>query len=162
MPVAADYFSQHDLDALCEHMLQDKGQSIRSFFEAGASGKTRAGFYMWMEKHALPEQVDQLAHVARARETLMAEDILDIADDSRNDTMTNRHGEEVADTEWIARSKLRVESRFKLLAIMNPKKYGAKVTNEHTGADGGPIKTLDLTMTPQEAKAISQALDDEC
>ncbi|MGE4043337.1 MAG: helix-turn-helix domain-containing protein [Acetobacteraceae bacterium] len=43
-----------------------------------------------------------------------------------------------------------------------PDKWREKVVNEHTGPNGGPLQTQDVTLTPEEAKAISQALDDEC
>ena len=41
-------------------------------------------------------------------------------------------------------------------------KWREKVINEHTRLNGGPIVSADLTLTPQEAKDLSQALDDEC
>lgn len=40
----------------------------------------------------------------------------------------------------IARNRLRIDTRKWMLAKMLPKLYGEKVTQEHTGADGGPIK----------------------
>jgi hypothetical protein len=46
----------------------------------------------------------------------LAEDILDIADDTR------------AVSEHVQLSKLRIETRLKLLACWNPKKYGTKQT----------------------------------
>ena len=40
--------------------------------------------------------------------------------------------------------------------------WSEKVINEHTGPNGGPMLTQDLTMTPEEAKAVSQAVDADC
>jgi hypothetical protein len=34
---------------------------------------------------------------------------------------------------------LRVDARKWLMAHLAPKKYGNKILNEHTGADGGPV-----------------------
>lgn len=83
------------------------------------------------------------ASIARAREDgfdAIAQECLDIADDAKSDTVNTEHGER-ANTEWISRSKLRVETRLKLLAKWDPKRYGEKL------AIGGaedlpPLKTM--------------------
>lgn len=38
-------------------------------------------------------------------------------------------------------AKNRSEQRLKLLAKWDPKRYGDKITQEHTGANGGPIQS---------------------
>lgn len=83
--------------------------------------------------------------IARAREAgfdAIALECLYIADDTSGDTkMVGAGGEEreAANTEWISRSKLRVETRLKLLAKWDPKRYGDKVTQELTGPNGAPL-----------------------
>ncbi len=73
------------------------------------------------------------AAIARAREVgfdSLAAECLEIADDVTRDTKIVGDGDnlrEVADTEWISRSKLRVETRLKLLAKWDPKRYGDKL-----------------------------------
>jgi len=37
--------------------------------------------------------------------------------------------------------KVRIDTRLRLIGKWNAKAYGEKVTNEHVGADGGPIRT---------------------
>lgn len=78
--------------------------------------------------------------IARAREAgfdQIALDALAIADNTEFDTRRIAAGEdgerEVANTEWISRSKLRVETRLKLLAKWDPKRYGDKLDVQHTG-----------------------------
>ena len=104
--------------------------------------------YFWMARDE-----DLSAHIARAREMgydNIAEECLDIADNSTNDWMDrefrNAHGkievERVADTEHIQRSKLRIETRLKLLAKWRPDKYGDK-TILAGDPNGAPIKTED-------------------
>ncbi len=81
------------------------------------------------------------ADFARAREEgfdAIAADCLDIADDTTRDTVYGENGER-ADMEWISRSKLKIETRLKLLAKWDPKRYGDKITQEHTGADGAGL-----------------------
>ena len=70
----------------------------------------------------------------------IAEEILSIADDTSNDFVETQDGR-VLNSENIARSRLRVDTRKWILAKMLPKIYGDKVQTELTGQDGGPIKT---------------------
>lgn len=69
-----------------------------------------------------------------------ADEIIEISDDGRNDWVERNAGDGetgvVVDHEHIARSKLRVDSRKWLMARMAPKRYGDRITAEHTGADG--------------------------
>lgn len=48
--------------------------------------------------------------------------------------------EVVFDSTAVQRNRLRVDARKWLLSKMAPKKYGDKVTQEHTGANGGAIQ----------------------
>lgn len=77
----------------------------------------------------------------------IAVDCLDIADDSDRDTIVGEHGPK-ADSEWIARSRLRVDTRLKLLAKWDPKRYGDSNKIEMSG---------NLTLT----QASDSELDDE-
>lgn len=59
---------------------------------------------------------------------LMAEDCIDIADDGTHDTIlkTNNNGEEyeIANAEWINRSRLRVDTRKWIASKLLPRMYG--------------------------------------
>jgi len=103
--------------------------------------------YSWIERDA-----DLAAHIARAREIgydSIAEECLEIADNASNDWVDREQFNprtkrpemvRVVDQEHIQRSKLRIETRLKLLAKWRPAKYGERVAV--TGAaDGAPIKT---------------------
>ncbi|MGC4017508.1 MAG: hypothetical protein QM755_23785 [Luteolibacter sp.] len=84
--------------------------------------------------------------IARAREVgwdVIAMDALRIADNTgeeHNDTIETAFGS-IPNKEWIMRSKLRVETRLKLLSKWDSKRYGEKITTELSGPDGGPIQT---------------------
>lgn len=81
------------------------------------------------------------ARIASARELgfdAIAEDALDIADDGRNDWMEkfDKEGESLGyllNGEHVQRSKLRIETRLKLLAKWSPKKYGERIQQDITG-----------------------------
>lgn len=75
------------------------------------------------------------ADFARARDEgydAIAASCLDIADDSARDTIHGEHGPK-ADSEWINRSRLRVDTRLKLLAKWDPKRYGDSSKIEMSG-----------------------------
>jgi hypothetical protein len=72
----------------------------------------------------------------------MAEECLDIADDASNDWMERLDDKGrpvgwVVNGEHVQRSKLRIETRLKLLAKFNPSKYGD--TMKVSGDDKNPL-----------------------
>lgn len=91
---------------------------------------------------------DLAREIARARERgfdQIALDALAIADDGSLDTIETERGP-MPDKEWIARSKLRVETRLKLLAKWDPKRYGERLAL--AGDDSAPLR---LSITPEDA-----------
>jgi hypothetical protein len=93
---------------------------------------------------------DLAQRYARAKEAAldaMADDILAIADDGVNDTYTDDDGNERTRVDVIARSRLRVDSRKWIMSKLAPKKWGDKITQELTGAEGAPlIPVLNVTI----------------
>lgn len=86
---------------------------------------------------------EQYARACEMRADAQLEELLEIADDGRNDWMQRHAGEDVGwavNGEHIQRSRLRVDARKWAMAKMAPKKYGDRVTNEVVGKDGGPIE----------------------
>jgi hypothetical protein len=91
--------------------------------------------YSWMERDA-----SLVEAIARAREIgydALAEECLKIADDGTNDYVEGERGPQL-NSEHIQRSKLRIETRLKLLAKWNPKKYGERV--QVAGDADSPLK----------------------
>lgn len=81
--------------------------------------------------------------IARAREIgedVIALDCLFIADDNGKDTRILEDGREVTDADVVQRAKLRIDTRLKLLAKWNPKKWGEKLDLNHKGDPDAPIK----------------------
>ena len=111
------------------------------------------GFPAWRTVYDWTAKDANLATaIARARDLgydALAEECLDIADNATNDWM-ERHDAQGKSVGWqvngdhIQRSKLRIETRLKLLAKFNPKKYGDKV--EVSGDPDKPM-TVDLYHT---------------
>lgn len=95
-----------------------------------------------------------IAH-ARARDDgfdAIAEQCIEIAEDGTNDYMLTQHGPQL-NAEHVQRSKLRVETRLKLLAKWDPKRYGDKLQQEHTGPGGGPVQVEEVRRTIVDPKA---------
>lgn len=96
----------------------------------------------------------------------MADEILEIADDGRNDWM-EKHDKDGVMMGWrengeaMRRSQLRIESRKWLAAKLLPKRWGDKTITEVTGADGAPLVPQVIntrSMTPEAQMALYEAL----
>jgi hypothetical protein len=80
----------------------------------------------------------------------IADQTLEIADDGTNDYMETKDGP-AYNAEHVQRSKLRVETRLKLLAKWDPKRYGDKQQVEHSGQIGLAEMVLN-SMKDREGK----------
>lgn len=81
---------------------------------------------------------EQYARAREAQADSLFDEILDIADDGRNDWMEKRNadGQNIGWTEngeALRRSALRVEARKWMAGKLKPKKYGDKLELEHGG-----------------------------
>lgn len=74
----------------------------------------------------------------------LADEILDISDNNRGDTITDSSGNPRCDNEWVNRSKLRVDARKWVASKLRPKKYGDFNRSELSGPNGSPIQTQPL------------------
>jgi hypothetical protein len=94
-----------------------------------------------------------------AAETLAAE-IVEISDDRGADSTvaTDKEGNPriLADPVAVQRDRLRIDARKWYAAKLNPKKYGDKIQQEVTGADGGPVQTV--TTVVEDVQARLQAI----
>lgn len=87
--------------------------------------------YDWLD--ADPDLAARFARARRAAMDNVAQDTIDIADDGRRDYRTDDDGREVVDHDHIARAKLRVDTRLKLLSCWDSGRYGTRQHVEHTG-----------------------------
>ena len=104
---------------------------------------------------------DFSAQYAKARELqaeLLLDEILEIADDSSQDTIDTANGK-IANTEFIARSRLRVDTRKWAMGKMS-RKFNDKIIQEVTGANGDPISLL-LTQVQGNSLGVSQSTADD-
>lgn len=152
-------------DVICDRIIA--GQTIREICR-DPKMPDESTLYRWLPKHeAFREQY------ARAKELQMeryAEEIIEISDDGTNDWMERRSfggggrsdaagepEETVPNHEHIARSKLRVDARKWLMSKLAPKKYGDKITQEVTGAEGAPlVPVINVSIGSAKSSPSSQ------
>lgn len=97
----------------------------------------------------MDEDADLAAQYARAKDCQLwklSDDIIEIADDDSDDAIfigsddeSGESARRVMNSEFVQRSKLRVDARKWVLSKLMPKVFGDKITNEHTGDGGGPM-----------------------
>lgn len=139
---------------------------------SGSPSKT--AFYEYLdgadlggEDPAAPDvRSGRLARYARARKLgydALAEESLEIADDGTNDWVEREKEDGRLDVEvdrdHIQRSKLRIETRLKLLAVWDPKRYGAMIKVGDPDAkplDNGGKSASDIAIGMAKLLAAAQ------
>ena len=118
-----------------------EGYSLRKICESDDM-PSKATVCTW-----LAQRQDFLDQYTRAREVqaeIMADEMLDIADDSTNDYMERESAKGVTilvDHDHINRSRLRVDTRKWIAEKLLPKKYGVRKALDLSGPDGKPLDT---------------------
>lgn len=135
--------------------LIEQGESLNNACKL-VPGAKNATFIYWMDNSS--EIADKYAQACQIRYRLLADEILDIA--SRTTATTTVHavdkdgnlrydskGQPILvpvhvplNSDVNAHIKLQVDTRKWFLSKVLPKVYGDKVTQEHTGANGGAIQ----------------------
>ena len=98
-----------------------------------------------VRKWALEDRDGFSAQYATAREIgyqSMADELLDIADDSSGDVQSDEDGNKKFNGEFASRSRLRVDTRKWLLSKALPKVYGDKITQAVENGEDGPFEVI--------------------
>ncbi|HEF4835470.1 TPA: terminase small subunit protein [Burkholderia vietnamiensis] len=124
--MAHTIFTQELADTICEHLVS--GLSLRQI-EAIEGMPSKTTILRWLADDRFTSFRDQYARARDMQAEGMADEILEIADDGRNDWMEiqNRDGDNVGwrvNGEAVQRSRLRIDARKWLLSKLLPKKYG--------------------------------------
>ena len=118
-------YSQEKADAICARLAG--GLSLRKACEA-EGGPDPSTVLRWTEQ--LPEFAQQYTQARARGYELLADEIIEISDDSSADVIETEHGPKV-NSEVVARSRLRVDSRKWMLSKMLPKTFGDKIEATH-------------------------------
>ena len=160
---------------ICEEL--KLGRSLESICKAEGMPSV-ATFLEWV--NADPSGVGK--HYAHAREigyALLADEIVQLSDkthewvtvqklDPNGDPMFDEKGEPLLkqmlmplNSDVIAHKRVQIDTRKWMLSKMLPKVYGDKITQEHTGSNGGPIAlaAVDLkNLSDEELENMSRLL----
>lgn len=109
---------------ICAHIAD--GRSLRSICREDDMPGMSTVFEWLADK---PEFAEQYAHARDAQADALADEIVDIADTEED----------------AAKARVRVDARKWVASKLKPKRYGDRVTNEHTGAEGGAISIQVVT-----------------
>jgi hypothetical protein len=144
-------FTQEIADEICRRL--SKGEPLAQICRDDNMPAVRT-VSDW--KASNPDFSADFAHAREEGFDAIAAECLDIADDTREDTLYGERGPH-ANTEWISRSRLRIETRLKLLAKWDPKRYGEKM--QLTGDGGGPLETkATLDVSGLSTAALAEIL----
>jgi hypothetical protein len=113
----------------------ESGRALRKILKEDDNMPSTQTFYKWIDEDA--EKSKQYARACEVRADAIFDDIIDIADDSSGDKKVIQSGE-VVDSEFVARSRIRIDARKWIASKLNPKKYGDKI--DHT-TDGEKIQS---------------------
>lgn len=127
------------------------GESVNQITQASSMPSSKT-FYRWLAKHADFRQKYLEAKAIAAH--VLAEQMLEIADDAQNDWMENLSDDNQGavafrlNGENVQRSRLRIETRKWLAKVLAPKSYGDRLASEVSGPDGAPLdRSLDVQVT---------------
>lgn len=127
-------FTEETAAAICAKLAE--GESLRSICRDDDMPGLSTVF-QWLA--ARPVFAEQYARAREAQADALFEDILEIADDGRNDWM-ERRGEDdagwVVNGEHLQRSRLRIDARKWMAGKLRPKTYGDKSLIEGPGENG--------------------------
>lgn len=148
--------SSENADLICERIAE--GFTLRQIAEELSC--TSGAISIWCAADA--DFAKQYARAKEAQAERFADELVEIADDGSNDWLKRETGagrvEVVADHEHIQRSKLRVDARKWLMSKMAPKKYGEKIEQQITGANGAPlVPVLNVVIGGNQSVAAPEA-----
>lgn len=142
-----EIYTQELADSICARLA--KGDSLRAICNTeGMPARSTVVDWIIKDKEGFSAQYTRARDIGLDE---MADELFDIADDSTRDTVMDENGNERTNSEVVARSRLRVDTRKWYLSKLAPKKYGDRITQEVVGDGGGPVKVVSADMTPQDA-----------
>jgi hypothetical protein len=143
-------YSQEEKENIFEYVFKEieKGRALRNVLKDENTPHADT-FYEWLEKDSFKSE--RYARATQIRADVIFDDMLIIADQNENDTYTNEDGKVLINNDVINRAKLRIDTRKWVLSKLNPKKYGDKIQQEHSGEIKTTIISLGNGIDPNEA-----------
>ena len=119
----------------------ESGKSLR--FALSQIPLSSSTFFIWIEED--PEKSKQYAYVIDIRTELKFESIeQDYSEEPQRDPETGR-----IDSAWVQLQRLKIDAKKWELSKLNPKKYGDKIQQEHSGELKTTIISLGNGVNPE-------------
>ncbi|HDR9164856.1 TPA: terminase small subunit protein [Burkholderia vietnamiensis] len=132
-------FTEEIADVICERLAG--GESLRAICRDDGMPSTSMVF-RWLSEFSSFR--DRYARAREAQADALFDEILEIADETAFDTEITESGSR-PNSEWIARSRLRVDARKWMASKLAPKKYGEKL--ELAGDQSAPLTVVVRKLT---------------
>ena len=120
--------------------IASSNKGIKKLCKENSSWPSHNTIYRWLANYS--EFSDQYAQAKRNQIELLVDEILEIADDSSQDQVINAQGNLVCNTEIIARSRLRIDTRKWLAAKLVPKIYGVQSKDDNNLSSNSLIERI--------------------
>lgn len=117
-------YTQELANDICDKIASNS-LGLRKLCAENPDWPNRDTIFTWLKSNG--DFFDQYARAKRCQIETFIDEILEIADDASNDVDENSQGEPTCNTEFIARSRLRIDTRKWLASKLVPKVYGNKV-----------------------------------
>jgi hypothetical protein len=115
-------FQDEQFALVCERMAE--GETLSAICKE-ADTPSRATFLRWVKNDTGRTKAYQLARQAQA--DFYFDQIKDLAFDSSNDTVVNERGTAVCNHEWVARTRVKVDSLKWIASKLDPVKFGDRM-----------------------------------
>lgn len=125
----------------------EEGASLRSVLRRDDMPSQRT-FFEWLKDDE--EKVKQYARATETRADSIFEEILEIADDETGVYYYDEAGNKKVDSGAVQRKRMQTDNRKWMLGKMNPKKYGEKIQQEHSGELTTNVISLGNGIKPNE------------
>lgn len=108
---------------ICDRIID--GESLRGMCSEEGMPNIST-IFLWLSDRDKGDFLDMYVSAKKLQADTFMEDALQIADYTERDSIIGKNGDIIIDGEWVARSRLRIETRMKIASKLAPRKYGEK------------------------------------
>jgi hypothetical protein len=161
-PISTSYSDEEKAEIIAHVLIQvATGRFVSRVFREdkttaqGISLPSASTFWKWVFEDTSGELSEKLVRAREFGIEAILDETLDIADETISDTIRDENGTERPNSEWISRSRLRIETRTKLAQMLKPKTYGAKLD---VTSGGEKLNEVDDTARAIRLAAVLSAI----
>ena len=132
---------------ICEQI--ETGRSLRSILKEDDNMPSSSTFFIWLKEDTLKSKRYELA--TDLRTDILFDEIIEIAYNVEEGTTTKEteRGVEITTGDMLGHRRLKIDALKWSLSKLNPKKYGEKIQQEHSGELKTTIISLGNGVNPE-------------